>query len=89
MDTMFAAAGTIRDSGQDVLIGRSWHWTQLTLVLDLYPRPNMSWRSLATAAKGMKDWMVAHGARGCRFDVDMDVTGRIGMGSLRRLSWAE
>ena len=86
IEVMFAAAGTIRDSGQDVLIGRSWLWRQLTVGFELYPKTNMSWRNLATAAKGMKDFMTHYGAWGFRFDVKMDLAGHVGMGSFRGLS---
>ena len=82
IDVMFAAAGTIRDSGQDVLIGHSWRWKQSPIELDLYPKVNMSWRNLATAAKGMKDFMIAYGAMTFRFDVEMDLAGHMGIGSL-------
>ena len=86
VEVMFTAAGTIRDAGQDVLIGHSWRWKALTIEFDLYPKANMSWRNLATAAKGMKDWMIHYGARGFRFDVEMDLAGHMGIGSFRGLS---
>ncbi|KAL8792479.1 MAG: hypothetical protein Q9195_004935 [Heterodermia aff. obscurata] len=85
-EAMFGAAGTIRDSGHDVLIGHSWQWRQYTIGLDVYPKPHMSWRVLAEAVKGMKDWLIAYGGMGFRFDIELDGAGHIGVGSLRGLS---
>lgn len=83
LQSMFAAAGAIRDSGGDVLIGRSWIWAQSPVQLNLYPRVNMSWRSLATAAKGMKDFLFREGqGLNFRFEVLMDLEGRLGMGRM-------
>lgn len=87
LQTMLTAAGAIRDTGADTFIGRSLTWKHADLQLALYPKQVMSWRNMATAAKGMKDWMIRYGARDTRFEVDMEMVGSLGLGRLGR-AWS-
>ncbi|KAG7009540.1 hypothetical protein G7Y79_00002g006550 [Physcia stellaris] len=84
---MLTAAGAIRDTGADTFIGRSWTWRHADLQLALYPKVIMSWRNMATAAKGMKDWMMKYGGKDTRFEVDMEMVGSLGLGRLGR-AWS-
>lgn len=85
LQSMLTAAGVIRDSGIDVFIGGRWRWDHAGLQLTLDPKEDMSWRNMATAAKGMKDWVVRDGAKDFQFRVDMDRVGNLGSGGLRRV----
>lgn len=82
---IFAAAGAIRDSGGDMLIGHSWVWKR-AVRLSLYPNKDMSWRNMADAVKGMRHFVLAgEGAIDFKFEVDIDRVGWVGIGRMARV----
>ncbi|KAG6991141.1 hypothetical protein G7Y79_00056g090220 [Physcia stellaris] len=60
---IFTAASAIRDNRGDLHIKKAWLWER-AVRLTCYPRPDMSWRNLASAVVGMKWFVLREGELG-------------------------
>lgn len=79
LHVLYQAAGVIRDSRGDAVMGHHFVWRRAAQ-FNMYPKMRMSWRNLAEAIKGMKTFVLRQESLDFRFQIGIERWDIVGMG---------